>query len=98
MLHTNTIEALEALAKAGALDHADANVLVAAAELEQALAQILRIAIDGTLDPAAASPGLKALLMRSGGANDFATLEAELARAQDAVREIFERVLPSVQS
>ena len=36
--------------------------------LQQALTQVLRIALDGTLDPQSATPGLKALLVRAGGA------------------------------
>jgi glutamate-ammonia-ligase adenylyltransferase len=94
VLCTNTIEALEALTKAGALDTADAKTLIDAARLEQALTQILRIAIDGTLDPDVASPGLKSLLIHAGRAGDFASLEGELIRAQSAVRAVFERVLP----
>ena len=96
VLRTNTIEALDALAKAGALSAADAKTLVDAAKLQQSLTQILRIAIDGTLDPDTASPGLKSLLIHAGRAGDFASLEGELIRAQSAVREIFERVLPAV--
>ena len=94
MLRTNTIEALDALAKAGALDAVDAKTLIDAARLQQALTQILRIAIDGTLDPDVASPGLKSLLIRAGNAGDFASLEGELIRAQAAVRAIFEYLLP----
>jgi glutamate-ammonia-ligase adenylyltransferase len=96
VLHTNTIEALEALTKAGALDAADAKTLIDAAKLQQSLTQILRIAIDGTLDPDVASPGLKSLLIHAGRAGDFASLEGELIRAQSAVRAVFERVLPAV--
>ncbi|HTW36829.1 MAG TPA: bifunctional [glutamine synthetase] adenylyltransferase/[glutamine synthetase]-adenylyl-L-tyrosine phosphorylase [Rhizomicrobium sp.] len=94
VLRTNTIEALETLAKAGALDAPDAKTLINAAKLQQSLTQILRIAIDGTLDPDVASPGLKSLLIRAGGANNFALLEGELIRAQAEARAIFERVLP----
>ena len=95
VLRTNTIEALETLAKAGALHAGDAKALIEAAKLQQSLTQILRIAIDGTLDPDVASPGLKSLLIRAGAAGDFASLEVELIRAQAEVRTVFERVLPS---
>jgi glutamate-ammonia-ligase adenylyltransferase len=94
ILRTNTIVALEALAQAGVLDRARADTLIGAARLQQALTQILRIAIDGTLDSNAATSGLKALLARAGGVDDFATLEAELAKAQIAVRRIFDEILP----
>jgi glutamate-ammonia-ligase adenylyltransferase len=96
VLRANTIEALETLAKAGALDAAEAKTLIDSARLQQALTQTLRIAIDGTLDPDTASPGLKSLLIHAGNAGSFALLEGELIRAQAAVRNVFERVLPSV--
>lgn len=56
--------------------------------------QILRIAIDTTLDPQSASPGLKALLARAGDAKGFDVLEFRLGEAQAASRQIFERILP----
>jgi glutamate-ammonia-ligase adenylyltransferase len=64
-------------------------VLVEAAAFQQALTQVLRIAVDGTLDPAQATPGLKALLARAGGAKDFGELEARLTELQARVREAF---------
>jgi glutamate-ammonia-ligase adenylyltransferase len=94
ILAQNTVETLQRLAKAGTLTASDAASLIEAASLEGNLQQILRIALDATLDPASASPGLKALLARAGGTADFETLEAKLARAQADAREIFERVLP----
>jgi glutamate-ammonia-ligase adenylyltransferase len=93
VLATNTVAALEKLAKAGALSRGDAEALIAAARLEQSLTQVTRIAVDGTLDPRTATPGLKNLLVRSGNAPDFATLEARLAEAQTSVREIYNRVM-----
>ncbi|HWU24769.1 MAG TPA: bifunctional [glutamine synthetase] adenylyltransferase/[glutamine synthetase]-adenylyl-L-tyrosine phosphorylase [Rhizomicrobium sp.] len=94
ILETNTISALAALALAGRLDSNDAKILIETARLEQSLMQMLRIAIDGTLNPAAATEGLKSLLAKAGGASDFASLESELARAQADAGAIFERSLP----
>jgi glutamate-ammonia-ligase adenylyltransferase len=94
ILAQNTAEALQRLAKAGSLSAADATSLIEAANLEGNLQQILRIALDATLDPHAASPGLKALLARAGEAADFETLEAKLAEAQARARGIFEQILP----
>jgi glutamate-ammonia-ligase adenylyltransferase len=94
ILAQNTIEALQRLAKADVLSASDATALIEAANLEGNLQQILRIALDATLDPESASPGLKALLARAGEAADFETLEAKLVRAQTGAREIFERTLP----
>ena len=61
--------------------------------MEHALTQVLRIALDGTLEPKDATPGLKALLVRAGGTEDFGALEKRLFALQDKVREIFVRVL-----
>ncbi|HEY1710869.1 MAG TPA: bifunctional [glutamine synthetase] adenylyltransferase/[glutamine synthetase]-adenylyl-L-tyrosine phosphorylase [Rhizomicrobium sp.] len=92
-LDTNTIAALRKLTKAGALSAEDAGVLIGAAETQNALTQVLRIAVDGTLNPAAATPGLKTLLARADGASSFAELEQRLATEQDAVRAVFMRVM-----
>jgi len=66
--------------------------LIEACAFQQALTQVLRIAVDGTLDPAQATPGLKALLARAGGASDFTALEARLVEHQARVREAFDSV------
>jgi glutamate-ammonia-ligase adenylyltransferase len=92
-LDTNTIAALQKLEAAGALSPSDAQTLIAAASLEHALTQVLRIALDGTLDPNHATTGLKALLVHAAGAKDFVELEERLARAQANVREIFAATL-----
>jgi len=94
ILAQNTVEALQRLAEAESLAASDAASLIAAAKLEGNLQQILRIALDATLDPVSASPGLKGLLARAGDAAHFETLETKLAQAQAAAREIFERMLP----
>jgi len=79
VLDTGTIGAL---AKLGNLEP-----LIEACAFQQALTQVLRIAVEGTLDPVQATPGLKALLARAGGAKDFAELVARLAEHQARVRE-----------
>ena len=94
VLDTNTIAALVRLGNAGALDGALANELVAAARLQQALTQVLRIAVDGVLEPENATPGLKALLARAGEQTEFAALENRLAATQTRVRQIFDEILP----
>jgi len=93
VLSTNTIAALKLLSGAGALGAADADVLIAAANLQHALTQVLRIALDGPLDVGAATPGLKALLTRAGGVDQFAGLQKLLAERQTRARGAFERVL-----
>jgi glutamine synthetase adenylyltransferase len=93
VLESNTIAALEKLGAAGLLSAQDSKTLVAAATLQHALTQTLRIALDGTLDPKTATPGLKGLLVRAAGVEDFAELETRLAETQSSVRKIYERVL-----
>ncbi|HXS08183.1 MAG TPA: bifunctional [glutamine synthetase] adenylyltransferase/[glutamine synthetase]-adenylyl-L-tyrosine phosphorylase [Rhizomicrobium sp.] len=93
ILDTNTVAALKKVAAAGFLREADARILIEAAALEQALTQILRIALDETLDAATASAGLKGLLARAGGVGDFDALERELGARQDAVRAVFNRLM-----
>ena len=93
VLDTNTIAALEKLARAGVLERADAARLVAAAELQHGLTQVLRIALDETLKPDSATSGLKALLARAGGAAGFSDLELRLAAAQRQTRDIFDRLM-----
>ncbi len=93
VLSTNTIAALKHLAKAGKLGEIEADALIAAAKLEHALTQALRIALDGPLDAETATPGLKALLTRAGEVGDFAVLQKLLADLQARARQIFERVL-----
>jgi glutamate-ammonia-ligase adenylyltransferase len=93
VLDTNTIAALEMLKGDGVLSAADADVLIEAARLETALTQVLRISLDGTLEPDKATPGLKFLLARAGGAKDFAVVEQRLFALQAEVRAIYERVM-----
>jgi glutamate-ammonia-ligase adenylyltransferase len=91
ILDNNTIGALEKLGGAGLL--AQAPALIAAAALQQALTQLLRIAIDGPLDEGAATPGLKSLLAHGGGAGSFAQLQDRLGASQAVVRQIFGTLL-----
>jgi glutamate-ammonia-ligase adenylyltransferase len=91
VLHSNTVGALNALAQASAIAADDAVGLMAAAELQTALTQVLRIAVEGEFESATATPGLKALLARAGGEDDFVRLEAKLQRLQAGVAAIFEK-------
>jgi glutamate-ammonia-ligase adenylyltransferase len=93
ILDTNTIAALEKLRAADFLVPADADVLIEAARLEHALTQVLRIALDETLNVEDATPGLKALLTRAAEAGSFAQAQMNLARLQIKTRDIFNRLL-----
>jgi glutamate-ammonia-ligase adenylyltransferase len=93
VLSTNTIAALNKLGAAGLLSSDSAGTLIATAKLEHALTQILRIALDGTLDPAEATPGLKALLVRAAGVDEFEDVEDRLASLQAKTRAIMTALL-----
>ena len=93
VLSTNTIAALERLTKAGALGEIDAEALIAAADLQHALTQALRIALDGPLDAGSATPGLKALLARAGAVSDFEVLQKLLADLQARARQVYLRAM-----
>jgi len=93
VLHANTVAALHNLNAAGVLDAADAATLVAAAGLQHALTQVLRVALDETPRMDEATPGLKALLAQAGEWPDFTSLEMRLFTLQAQVRAIFERIM-----
>jgi [glutamine synthetase] adenylyltransferase / [glutamine synthetase]-adenylyl-L-tyrosine phosphorylase len=93
VLSQNTIAALRKLRAAGALAEGEADALIAAADLEHALTQALRIALDGPLDPQTATPGLKALLAHAAGIAQFESLEMHLADLQTRAHAIFEQAV-----
>ncbi len=91
-LRQNTGEALAALAPAHPALAPPLTDLGRAWRLQSALAQVLKIALDDAVDPAAEPAGLKALLARMGGARSFAELERRLASARARVLAAFDRV------
>ena len=93
VLDTNTVGALRRLAGGSVLSLSDADTLVAAAHEQQAINQVLRIALEGTFDPTAATPGLKALLTRIAGKTRFELVEARLVETQARVRALFDSLL-----
>jgi [glutamine synthetase] adenylyltransferase / [glutamine synthetase]-adenylyl-L-tyrosine phosphorylase len=93
VLNQGTLAALHALSTAGVLTDADAAILKTAAELQLALMQVLRIALDGALDPDTATSGLKVLLTRAAGVADFDNLQHLLADRQTRAHQVFERLI-----
>ena len=96
ILDPNSQVAIGKLQEKNILSAEDAQSLVSACELQNALTQVLRIALDGNLDARTATLGLKALLVRTSSLGNFAQLEETLARVQRAARNVFEAVLPGV--
>jgi len=93
ILSTNTIEALEKLRRADLLMPEDADILTASARLQDALTQVLRIALDETPVIEDATPGLKALLSRAAETGSFAQTQKRLAELQSQTRAIFDRLM-----
>ncbi len=93
VLDQNTLGALEKLAGAGLVSAADSEMLGHAGRLVHDLTQILRLSLDHPFDPDTAPGGLKVLLARAGGAEDFAGLEADLKAALSSVFNAFERIV-----
>jgi len=92
-LSTSTVEALRRLADSALLEPGAAQDLIDAALLYQSVTQILRLAIDDDFDPANASRGLRDLLLHAAKTDDIQQLEAQLARTQERVREVFATIV-----
>jgi len=80
-------------AQAGLLPAREAELLLPALRLYQALTQLLRLCVDGLFVPEEAPGGLLDLLARAGELPDFATLDRHLRDTQAAVRASFERII-----
>ena len=92
-LRTGTAQALVALEQSGHLAPADAKVLIEAWELQQALAQMLRAALERRSDPAREPSRFQGRLARIAGVETLGDLEALLVRQREGVRRIFERLI-----
>ncbi len=93
VLDQNTLGALDKLAHAELLPAADAKVLAQAGRLVHDLTQILRLSLDQPFDPVTAPGGLKVLLAKAGGAQNFDELEVELKAAISRIFNAFERLV-----
>jgi glutamate-ammonia-ligase adenylyltransferase len=98
IVSTETSVVLAAAAKAGVLAPVDADVLVPALSLYQALIQILRLCVDGVFDPATAPRELLDRLAKAADLPDFATLDAHLRETEKGVRAAFGRVVGELGS
>ncbi len=93
---TGTTEALHALAAAGALDDADAAVLVRADLAWRGVQGLLRIAVGARLPDVLPGPALALLAAWLGVENTEAVLHARLAALGEEVRAVFERRVGAV--
>jgi glutamate-ammonia-ligase adenylyltransferase len=96
ILSTETEAALAAAAATRVLPAGEADILLPALRLYQALTQVLRLCLDGPFAPAEVSRGLLKRLAEAGELPDFATLDAHVRATEKAVRESFERLVGPV--
>ena len=96
VLSTETDAVLAAAEKANLLPVREAEILLPALRLYQALTQILRLCVEGLFKPEDSPKGLLELLARAADLPDFATLDRHLRDTEDAVRASFERLIGKV--
>lgn len=93
VLAQNTEVALEHIATEGLLGPSDAENLLAALRLYQAVTQVIRLCLGELADPVNAAPNLQRRLAQAANLPDIAALSADLAEHQRRVKEIFEAVI-----
>jgi glutamate-ammonia-ligase adenylyltransferase len=93
ILDQNTAGALEKLRDEGLIVAGDAEILLSAAHLYQALSQIMRLCQQGRFDPEKAPAGLKAILSRAAAVPDFSRVVPTLREVQEAVTGCFDRLI-----
>src|SRR4029079_5801273 len=99
ILATETERVLLAAREIGLLPAREADVLLPALNLYQALTQVLRLCVSGPFKPAEAPGRVLALLAGAAEMPGLPRLDAHLRETQAAVREAFERLIgPVLQS
>ena len=93
VLNPNTLAALHALERAGAITADDAATLRDAARLYQTVTQLLRLTVDGPFTPADASTSLRALIARGARLDSFEDVEAKLIETEQATRALFTKLI-----
>ena len=96
VLSTNTREALARLCTAGAIDGADADTLISALKLWQAVQSMLRLSLDGDSglgDGDSLPEALKQALARAASEPDFVRLTTRMDETAKAAHGIFDRIV-----
>lgn len=96
ILAQNTGEVLARALEAGVIDADIAGTLSSALRLYHRLTQVLRMTLAGSFKVAEAPRGVVDLLLTASAAPDLRRLELELSETQQAVRELFERLVGPV--
>ncbi len=93
LIATDTLSMLNNARNAGLITPGDADKLCDALILQLDLQQMLRVALDGEIDPAQIPPGLANVLARIGRVRDFASLTNALGVCQSQAASISNRIL-----
>ncbi len=93
LLKQNSVEAFQALRRAGILDEEQGEALVSATRLLHSLSQVLRLCLDEPFNAEKAPQGLKSLLCRASDMPDFSRLEGSLREAQLRVAQLFDELV-----
>ena len=93
VLDTNTMRALDKLAAAGRLERTRADGLIAATRLYHDLQAVTRLSLSEGFDKDTMPDGLRQVLVKAGGAVDFAALNTKLADTQGRVLALFDTLI-----
>ena len=93
LLQPATVDVLIAARGAGVLALQSANILIEAHRLYSAIMQVLRLAIDGPLNPVKTAAGILKRIANVAELPDFHTLERSLSETRKSVRQIFVEML-----
>lgn len=92
-LNQNIADSLAAMREAGLADPEALTTLEEAWDLQQAVQQVLKVALDDYADPALEPKPFQALLARAGGAKDLKGLKAKIAKSQTAAHAAMKAVV-----
>jgi [glutamine synthetase] adenylyltransferase / [glutamine synthetase]-adenylyl-L-tyrosine phosphorylase len=88
-----TAVAYQRLASAGAIEAGAAATLRNAGRLWRTLQGLLRLTVEGAFEQSKAPEGLKAILARAAGANDFAALAATMEKTAADVARLYDALI-----
>ena len=92
-LRVHTVEALAAMVEAGLAASAPAKALIEAWNLQQDVAQLLKLAVDDVADPDLEPKGFQAALARAGHARGYAALRGRLRAVRAAASKAFDQLV-----
>jgi glutamate-ammonia-ligase adenylyltransferase len=92
-LRSGTLDALDAMVEADLAPRTVADPLRRAWGAQQALSQLLRVALADDPDPSEEPAPFRARLAKAGGVAGFAALEPRLVRLRAAARKAYERLI-----